>query len=58
MHTILATTTTGIIEVFLICDAIGPHAPGALSEVEGGQTLSKPIDLVRGNKEVHLDVLV
>jgi hypothetical protein len=26
--------------------------------VEGGQTLSKPIDLVRGNQEVHLDVLV
>ena len=58
VHTILATTATGIIEVFLVCNAVGPHAPGALSEVEGGQALSEPIDLVRGNEEVHLDVLV
>lgn len=58
VHTILTTTATGIIEVFLVCDAIGPHSPGALSKVEGGQALSKPIYLVRGNEEVHLDVLV
>jgi hypothetical protein len=30
MHTILATTATGSVEVCLVCNAIGPHAPGAL----------------------------
>ena len=58
MHTILATTATGSVEVCLICNAIGPHAPGALPKVEGSQALSEPVDLVRGNQEVHLDVLV
>ena len=58
VHTILATTATGIIEVCLICDSICPHAPGALSEFKGSKALSKPIDLVGWNQEVHLDVLV
>lgn len=58
VHTVMSTTATSIVHVVLVGKAIGPHAPGTLAETVLCETLSKTCHLVRGENEIHLDVLV
>jgi hypothetical protein len=58
VDTVLATAALASVELGLIGRASGPHAPGTLSELEGGQALAKAVNTEGGEQEVHLDVLV